>query len=1178
MNKFYLLLLLLGWVACSFAAPATQEDPPRAKVDPEWLPRFATQGSTSIACASSPFGRYATLGEEAEYVNFIASTNQLRSLQIFGAGPASGDVLVPEFSGELLQSGNVAGSTFLTATEADHTGDGRDELVSVHRSDVNGGLRLGVFRRGSNGAVTLQQTWNLARTFSQVEIMAADLDGSKDGKQELAILLQGTGTNALEVYVLTGNAQGLIAENTSGGWAGRWVLPGTFPLSSLAVGDLLLTGREQMLVVNESGSGGTRALNYHLMEFQPTTSALPVGSGNVAIGSRSFVTPLGTSFDIDDGEGVSGVSINQLRRVKALAGDVIDSAAAELMVLVLVEGSSNFNQLFARMHHFVAVRDVDNNITSIEMSRRSAQKPWDSSFAVSGQNQGALIKFDAAFANMDLISPSEFVMAFAEGQDNRLKVQAHKAAVEMTAGFQWQRSGRTVSFIDRSTGRIASRSWNFGDGSGPLTDLNPTYTFPAGANQYTVTLTVRGFNNQTATRQYLVRLGAADPASGGTGPETRYLLNTTPAYAASLAVDSASDINQLSLAVGDMDRQGVAEVMTLANDRSLQLIRSLWRLQNTANPASFAGRHLFTPTSGLDSNARLKVVAADTDGDSVRASLGADCRQVEEPQVRQLVWHPPYFERLQANAEKLSAFGETTSGQTSVEKRAGSFTSHDVSAYVGASAGFDIAGLGIETSLKATAGYNYQANNGSIHGSENGFALNQGFSSNLGEALMVVEENTFRCYSYDIRRYDLLREATEIVPDSGLRMCEVIEDTRGVSATTAQFWDTVVPAATGSTAPPAQWTPLHRDWASLSLFQTASTNFTPASGVAANVTDGRFSTALTSPPNINRPYVQVDLGEVQDISNIRVFPRLGQAIRLRGFRMFVSEAPMTGDAIPGGSGVSVFAPETADDMPFDRWNIHTRSAGGQMLRGRYIRLQHPGTATLDIGQIQVFGDVHVEPHRYPQGACDSDRNDNVFQVRMWNPRTSGWANIESRGQILWNGTGDMEGCSNYSGMQRWNIWSDLFVGSPASASWNLSQEGGVFSGDYSGFESSNRVGAEFDIEAGFVAKVQAGVSYEYSFGVTEEVQTVQYWGEGLEMGGTIGGFAPEFSTLVSTCRYTPRPYAYRLMDYSNTGYEHTVFVVDYVVRQGAANWQRDNVPEVCLNIQRPPEVFANGFE
>lgn len=1174
MKTFLPFLMLLNLAAAASAAPAEQA-PLRVGVDPEWLPRFATEGSSSIACSTSPFGRYATLGEDAEYVNFIASTNQLRSLQVFAPGPSNGNVLVQEFSGELLQTGNVAGSTFLTAVDADLNGDGRDELVTVHRSDVNGGLRLGVFRRGTNGNVTLQQTWNLARTFSHVEIMAADLDGSKDGKQELAILLQanGTGGNALEVYVLTGNAQGLIAEDTSGAWAGRWVLPGAFPLSSLAVGDLLLTGREQMLVVNESGSGGTRALNYHLLEFRPSTSALPVGSGNVQIGSRSFVTTLGTSFDIDDGAGVSGVSINQLRRIKALAGDVVDSAAAELMVLVLVEGSSNFNQLFARMHHFIAVRDVDNTIVDIQMYRRSEQKPWDSSFAVSGQNQGALIKFDAAFANMDLISPSEFVMAFAEGQDNRLKVQAHKANVDMTAGFQWQRNGRTVSFTDRSTGRIASRRWDFGDGSGPLTDLDPTYTFPGTATSFTVKLTVIGFNSQIETREHVVTLGPTDPTSGGAGPQTRYALNTTPAYSASLAVDSASDLNQLSLAVGDMDRQGVAEIMTLVNDRSLQLIRSVWRLQNTANPASFAGRHLFTQTSGLDSNARLKVLAADTDGDSVRAVLGADCRQLEEPQVRQLVWHPPYFERLQGEAEKLAAFGESTSGQTSTEKRAGSFTSHDVSTYVGVSAGFEAAGFGLESSLKATAGYNYQSTYGSIHGSENAFALNQGFSSSLGEALMVVEENTFRCYSYDIRR-----EATGIVPDSGLRMCEVIDDTRGISATTADFWDTVIPAANGSETPPAQWTPLHRDWASLSLFQAATTNVTPVVGSAASVTDGRFSTPLTSQANVSRPYVQIDLGEVQDISNIRVFPTANQAIRLRGFRVFVSETPMTGDAIPGGAGVSIFAPETVDDMAFDRWNIHTRSAGGQMLRGRYVRLQHPGTATLDVTQIQVFGDVHVEPPRYPQGACDPNRSDNTFLVRMWNPRTQGWANIESRGELLWNGTGNMDGCSNFSGMQRWEIWANLFVGSPGSASWNLSQEGGVFSGDYSGFESSNRVGAEFDIEAGFIAKVQAGAAYEYSFGVTEEVQTVQYWGEGLEMGGTIGGFAPEYSNLVSTCRYTPRPYAYRLMDYSNTGYEHTIFVVDYVVRQGSSSWQRDNVPEVCLNIQRPPEIFANGFE
>lgn len=1169
--KILFSLLLGAHMGAAIAADSVALTPSLTP-DPTWLPRFVSgEGSTPIACADSPFGRYATMGEDAEYVSFAYNTGALRRLEVFAPGPANGEVLVSEFSADLLQSGNVAGSTFLSATDADLNGDGRDELVTVHRSNVNGWLRLGVFRRGSNGAVTLLQTWNLARTFSHVEIKAADLDGSTEGKQELAILLQGTNPAALEVYVLTGNEQGLIAQNESGGWAGRWTLSGAFGLSSLAVGDLILSGREQMVVVNESGSDGTRAINYHLLEFQPSTAALPVGSGNVAIGSRSFVTSVGTSFEVDGG---GGVAIEELRSVRALAGDITDSAAAELMVLFLVEGSSGFNQLFARMHHFTTVRDLDNAITAIDFFRRDAQRPWDSSFAVSGQNQGALIKFDAAFANMDLISPSEFVLAYAEPETTRLRVQAHKANVELTAGFQWQRNGRTVSFTDRSTGRVSARSWSFGDGSGPLTDLNPTYTFAA-PGTYSVRLTVTGFDGQTATRTYPVTVASTGSGNGGAGPETRYAMNTTPAYAASLTVNSGADLSELRLAVGDMDGQGVAEVMTLVNDRGLQLIRSVWRLANTAVPSSFSGRHLLSPVAGLDGSTRLVLLAADTDGDSVRASLGADCRQVEEPQVRQLVWHPPYFERLQSTAERQAAFGQTTSGQTSREKRAGSFTSHDVSAYVGVSAGFDVLGAGVETSVKATAGYNYQANTGAIHGSENGFALNQGFSSSLGEALMVVEENSFRCYSYSVRS-----EVDGVLPDSGMRMCEVVEDSRGMSATTAEFWDTTVAAAGGAT-PPAQWTPLHRDWASLSLFQPVTTNVTPASGTsAANVTDGRFSTWLSSTAAMTRPYVQIDLGEVREISNIRVFPRAGRSIDLRGFRVFASEAPMSGDALPTGAGVRSFAPETGDDMAFDRWNIWTRNpaAPSQMLRARYIRLQHPGSALLNVAQIQVFGDVHVEPHRYPQDVCDPNRSDNTFLVRMWNPRTAGWANIESRGEILWNGSGDMPGCSNFSGMQRWDIWDDLLVGSPGSSSWNLSQEGGTYSGDYSGFESSNRVGAEFDIEAGFIAKVQAGAAYEYSFGVTEEVQTVQYWGAGLEMGGTIGGFAQEFSTLVSTCRYTPRPYAYRLMDYSNTGYEHTVFVVDYVVRQGAANWQRDNVPEVCLNIQRPPEVFADGFE
>jgi PKD repeat protein len=60
------------------------------------------------------------------------------------------------------------------------------------------------------------------------------------------------------------------------------------------------------------------------------------------------------------------------------------------------------------------------------------------------------------------------------------------------ANYDWNCTGLTCQFTDRSAdpeGNIATRSWNFGDGSGAVSDPNPTHSFPASGN-YTVTLTV----------------------------------------------------------------------------------------------------------------------------------------------------------------------------------------------------------------------------------------------------------------------------------------------------------------------------------------------------------------------------------------------------------------------------------------------------------------------------------------------------------------------------------------------------------------------------------------------------------------------------------------------------------------------------------------------------------------
>ena len=172
-------------------------------------------------------------------------------------------------------------------------------------------------------------------------------------------------------------------------------------------------------------------------------------------------------------------------------------------------------------------------------------------------------------------------------------------------------------------------------------------------------------------------------------------------------------------------------------------------------------------------------------------------------------------------------------------------------------------------------------------------------------------------------------------------------------------------------------------------------------------------------------------------------------------------------------------------------------------------------------------------------------------------------------------SGPMPGCTNYSGLRTADIWDGTAIGASGSQDWNLSQSSTNLVGENTSFESSTRVGAEFDLQAGFVAQVVAGGAYEFTTGVTEETQTTSFWGSGLEIGGAIGGFDAAYASLVGTCRYTPRPYAYRLVERSNTGYRHDVYAVDYVVREGPGRWLRSSVPVLC---QHDDAIFASGFE
>jgi hypothetical protein len=531
---------------------------------------------------------------------------------------------------------------------------------------------------------------------------------------------------------------------------------------------------------------------------------------------------------------------------------------------------------------------------------------------------------------------------------------------------------------------------------------------------------------------------------------------------------------------------------------------------------------------------------------------------------------PPYFQRLQETADKEALFGDVASGGESSETRFGSYTSHDISAYLGISIGSDL--LGVDASVKATAGYNYQTHNGQIHGTENSYEINQGFSQDDGDALVVYEENSFNCYSYNL-------QTAEGGPsdESSARLCEILDDSHQVRATHARAWDRQIPALPAD-HPPAQWIPLQRDWASTSLFRTVGSNAAfQANAGADKATDGWFDTAAESTAATQQPYLQIDLGRVRDISNIRVFPLAGEEGSLQGFQLYASATPMTGDGIPGGGSVHAYAPETEDGAGFDRWNVWTRERTSPytMLKARYIRLQHAASAELHVAEIQVFGDVHIEPPTYPAAVCDPDEHDDTFLAKVWDATNGAFRNIQVRGDLLWSGAQDVTmDCSN-EGVNQANILSGIAIGDDASVSWQMGTLGTTLIGQDTGFDSSTRVGAEFDLEAGFIATVQAGGAYEYTNGVTEDVQSMTYWGTGLEMGGSIGGFDTDDQSLINACLYGARPYAYRLKDRSNVGYQHDMYVVDYIVAQNGQQWQRDDVPVLCLHAD---QIFADGFD
>jgi PKD repeat protein len=1239
-----------------------------------------------IDCESTPFGTTNMLLGDAEFMSLLGSSNP--SFNPLGEyrlpGIAETDALTQVFSSSLLQDGLPEGAYFLDAAHVDLDGDGRDEVAVVYAAPpALGKLAIGIFERtpGFTPSARLIDTWSLdlngegtGMATLSVELAAGDFSGSSSRQQQLALKwrsLSGADDGRINVIVLAGTAEATLAD-ADNSWTGRWKSPGLHGESALAHGDLLLDGREQLVVVATAGSN----LHYHLLEFNApgahVNSALPVAAGDTFIGSLDFVSNVQTFaddafessddfFECPNASCVETVKLLTPQHLLADAGNLVDTAAAELIVHMSFSGQAELRDangglvelrsgtyLGQRLLRFTTSQDAPGaDISAVTLGNSGAGRDFDDSRILGVRSllglpfgEATQTAFDAAVGRVVDGEQSQVALARVVDDlgDQQLGVEVYNAKVRLQAGFQYDVLGASgpfpATFTSTATGEIVSQHWDFGVGSSSVA-RNPSHNYNA-TGSYSVTLTVSDSSGEQSSYSTNVQINGTASAGGQAEIYTYRmaeapLLSTAtqtgvqfPSPGASITTyNNFAAQSQPRIAIGDMNRDGVAELMTTAQSVVREVTisplvpdesewratvwRSLWQVDLTQIPAVLTQGHAqqVTATSDFGETAypysASAILASDFDGDAVFATLGTRCGAVYEPQLRNLVWMPPFFSALQSdalgNGYMSASFGNQQTSGSSVENRSGSFSSHSVSAYLGISAGTtDKEPVNFRATLKATAGHDWQTSKGAIHGEESEQTYSEGQAATLGEALLVSEGNSAFCYSYDVV------QSGGPVPYSAMRMCEIAYQER--TAQTAETWNAQF--VYGQNMP--NWAPAQRDWASLALFVAPTSSLPFQSGrTVENATDGLFTTAATSVSATN-PYLDIDLGSVQPIEAIRVFPAANvdengtvlapiaftlAALDLQGFRVYLSATPFDGPEVPAGAGVYTFAPPTGNGMVYDRWNIMTRDAAFNPLAARYVRLQHPDAveALINISEIQVFGPTHSEPPLFPQAVCQPVAATGYFLARVWNPFAEAYQNIEERGDIMWAGTNEAnqptgvllangDDCINEAGIRQTTIWNNLRIGNTGiTHSWDSTSNTSQTVGSYGGIESATRVGAELELELGntYVYGV-AGLSYEYTFGITRENQSVSYWGNGLQIGGSVGGFDSAHQSLVQPCGYFPHPYAYRLTERGSINYQHDLYVVDYTVAQpgNGSAWQRGSVPLECYGID--DRIFTDGFD
>ncbi|GEM_PF-814795 len=658
--------------------------------------------------------------------------------------------------------------------------------------------------------------------------------------------------------------------------------------------------------------------------------------------------------------------------------------------------------------------------------------------------------------------------------------------------------------------------------------------------------------------------------------------------------EERSQAEALSLAVADLDNDGQQEIVAALDDgRGLEVLYLTWEDLMADAPELPPRQRVNLDPTALEGKTALAV--GDRDNNAIKAVYSAECRELTEQRVTAVGFVPPYWSRIQGDVLKGVAIGRTLATETSETTALSYYRSDTVSGYLGFSMGISIEVANIQSSAKVTAAETKARSEGG--GEMAGFGESLSVQRTGADDFVIFENTRYDCYAYTLSQGDAP------IPETSLRNCSYISSAR--LATDLDAWDNTWGLQAGGVNQTLTWTPVARDWASLGLFRGGFTaqsstfqDHSPDRAVDGVLFSSPANGSVATTTQEDNPWWQIDLGQVQPISKVRIWNRTDWLRctdlsacpnQLDHIYVLISSVDFRTMAEEGDPAAMMARPDVhafsladlADRLPGVKagdplGRVATfltldESAPPQPVQGRFVRVQRVlPNAQLSLGEVQIFGTNQVNPDRYPVNVREKgSETDGVFEVQMYNPLgttpETTWPWVEVRGNLLWNRTGYADGA----------LQGEMISLGEAGVNWTYSSysQGGSFTTRSLSLETS--IGSEFDYSAGVIFEKQMGYGREFTTGTTEEYTIETSWTDALEFGGRMNGFPADYQgqSWVLKCAYEIRPYYYELVEISTFGQETRYPVLDYIVPDASAT---DPLGNSSAGLQRmDAEAMAN---